>query len=82
MKESEGYGNIRLLFLNDVEDEPGHFRSWEVRIINNLPLMVIGKIITEGVLIFSRNEAIRVDFETSVLGVAQESYMIQEPHCA
>ena len=38
----------------------------EVRIINNLPLVVIGKMITEGTLIYSINENIRVDFETSV----------------
>jgi predicted nucleotidyltransferase len=38
----------------------------EVRIINNLPLVLLGKIITEGTLIYSRNEVIRVDFETSV----------------
>lgn len=38
----------------------------EVRVINNLPLIVTGKIITEGLLIYSKNEADRVDFETSV----------------
>jgi hypothetical protein len=38
----------------------------EVRIINNLPLVILGNIITEGRLIYSRNENIRVDFETGV----------------
>jgi predicted nucleotidyltransferase len=38
----------------------------EVRIINNLPLVILGKTITEGALIYSRDEIIRVDFETSV----------------
>ena len=38
----------------------------EVRIINNLPLVILGKMITEGALIYSRDEVIRVDFETSV----------------
>ena len=38
----------------------------EVRIINNLPLVILGNIVTEGVLIYSRNEMLRVDFETSV----------------
>jgi uncharacterized protein len=38
----------------------------EVRIINNLPLMILGEMITEGVLIYSRDEVVRVDFETSV----------------
>lgn len=38
----------------------------EVRVINNLPLVILGKTITEGALIYSRDEIIRVDFETSV----------------
>jgi predicted nucleotidyltransferase len=38
----------------------------EVRVVNTLPLIVTGKIITEGLLIYSRNEVARVDFETSV----------------
>ena len=38
----------------------------EVRIINKFPLVILGKMITEGVLIYSRNEVVRVDFETSV----------------
>ena len=38
----------------------------EVRIINNLPLVILGTIITEGALIYSRDENTRVDFETSV----------------
>ena len=38
----------------------------EVRIINNLPLVLLGNIVTEGVLIYSRDEILRVDFETSV----------------
>jgi predicted nucleotidyltransferase len=38
----------------------------EVRIINNLPLVILGNIVTEGALIYSRDEILRVDFETSV----------------
>ncbi len=38
----------------------------EVRIINNLPLVITGEIITEGTLIYSRNEVVRVDFETAI----------------
>ena len=38
----------------------------EVRIINNLPLVILGNIVTEGILIYSRDDALRVDFETSV----------------
>ena len=38
----------------------------EVRIINNLPLVILGNIVTEGDLIFSSDEIHRVEFETSV----------------
>jgi len=38
----------------------------EVRTINDLPLIIKGQIIAEGLLIFSANEIRRVDFETRV----------------
>ena len=38
----------------------------EVRIINNLPLVIKGQIISDGFLIYSANEVERVDFETRV----------------
>ena len=38
----------------------------EVRISNHLPLMLLGEMITEGTLIYSRDEISRVGFETSV----------------
>ena len=38
----------------------------EVRIINKLPLIILGNIVTEGFLIYSKDESLRVDFETSV----------------
>jgi len=40
----------------------------EVRIVNFLPLTVKGKIVTEGIRIYSANESERVNFEKSVLG--------------
>ncbi len=39
----------------------------EVRIINNLPLTITGKIVTEGIRIYSADEIERVNFETFVL---------------
>lgn len=39
----------------------------EVRIVNNLPLTFKGKIVTEGIRIYSADEIERVMFETSVL---------------
>jgi len=38
----------------------------EVRIINNLPLVIKGQIISNGFLIFSVNDVERVDFETRI----------------
>ena len=38
----------------------------EVRIINQLPLVLKGKIVTDGALIYSVDDAERVQFETSV----------------
>lgn len=38
----------------------------EVRIMNNLPLVIKGQIISDGLLIFSADEVERVDFETRV----------------
>jgi predicted nucleotidyltransferase len=57
---------LELSLALEIDEELGSGVASEVRIINNLPLVVTGKIITEGLLIFSRNETIRVDFETSV----------------
>jgi len=36
----------------------------DVRIINSLPLAVAGKIITEGLLIYCRDDEARIDYET------------------
>jgi predicted nucleotidyltransferase len=40
----------------------------EVRIVNNLPLTIKGKIVTKGIRIYSANESERVNFEKCVLG--------------
>ncbi|MBW1717855.1 MAG: nucleotidyltransferase domain-containing protein [Deltaproteobacteria bacterium] len=57
---------LELSLALEIDEKLGSGVACEVRIINNLPLVLTGKIITEGMLIFSRNETIRVDFETSV----------------
>ncbi len=36
----------------------------DVRIINSLPLAVAGKVITEGLLIYCRDDEARIDYET------------------
>jgi predicted nucleotidyltransferase len=57
---------LELSLALEIDEKLGGGVASEVRIMNDLPLVVIGRIITEGVLIFSRNDIIRVDFETSV----------------
>ena len=60
------YLELELSLSLEIDDKIGSGGRTEVRIINNLPLVVIGNIITEGRLIYSINENVRVDFETSV----------------
>jgi predicted nucleotidyltransferase len=43
-----------------------HAAQSEVRIINHLPLVVKGRILTDGVIIYCVDEAARVDFECGV----------------
>lgn len=40
-------------------------RNADVRIINDAPLMLKGSVVTEGILVYERDEASRVDFEVS-----------------
>ncbi len=55
------------LFLSlEIDEKMNSCVASEVRIINNLPLVIKGEIITNGLLIFSKNEEARIDFETSI----------------
>jgi predicted nucleotidyltransferase len=61
-------GNMRLelmLALELDEELPDGVKA-EVRVINDLPLVVKGRIITTGILIYSRDDSLRADFEASV----------------
>lgn len=60
------YLNLELSLALEIDEKLESGIPSEVRIMNELPLMIKGNIITEGVLIFSGNETIRVDFETSI----------------
>ena len=57
---------LELSLSLEVDGKLGNGVVADVRVINNLPLVLKGKIITEGFLIYSRNEILRVNFETSV----------------
>ncbi|MBW1957263.1 MAG: nucleotidyltransferase domain-containing protein [Deltaproteobacteria bacterium] len=60
------YLELELTLSLEIDSKIGSDVKTEVRIINNLPLVITGNIITEGRLIYSINENVRVDFETSV----------------
>ena len=60
------YLKLELSLSLEVDEKLGNGVVSDVRVINNLPLVLKGKIITEGFLIYSRNETLRVNFETSV----------------
>jgi len=60
------YLKLELSLSLEIDAKIGNGVKTEVRVINNLPLVILGNIITEGSLIYSINEKVRVDFETSV----------------
>lgn len=51
-----------------VDEALGHRVDTEVRIINHLPLPVVGRILTEGHLVYSISEDIRIAYETRMRG--------------
>jgi predicted nucleotidyltransferase len=38
----------------------------EVRVLNHLPLVVKGMVLTEGILLYSRDETKRIEYETTI----------------
>jgi hypothetical protein len=60
------YLKLELSTSLEIDEKLGYQVASEVRVMNILSLMVAGNIITEGILIFSRDEATRIDYETSI----------------
>ncbi|MCF8025851.1 MAG: nucleotidyltransferase domain-containing protein [Desulfobacteraceae bacterium] len=60
---SESFLEIELDLALEIDQHLGHVIETDVRAINNLPLMFVGRILTEGILIYSRDESARVEFE-------------------
>ena len=58
--------DIDLSLALEFDDIIGHGCNVDVRSINNMPLLMKGKLVTEGILLYSRNDAFRVEFETNV----------------
>jgi hypothetical protein len=56
--------NLELSLALRIDESLDHMVQSEVRVINHLPLVVKGRILTDGVLIYSRAEHPRIEFET------------------
>ena len=63
---STKYLELELFLSLEIDEKMDSCVASEVRIINDLPLVIKGEIITNGLLIFSKNEEARIDFETSI----------------
>lgn len=59
------YLELELTLALEIDNKIDSCAASEVRIINDLPLVIKGEIITNGLLIYSKDEEARIDFETS-----------------
>ena len=57
---------VELDLALELDRSLGHKVETEVRAINSLPLMFLGRIVTDGILLYSRDESARVEFEVGV----------------
>ena len=55
---------LTLRIQLDLTDQADIFKA-DVRIINDAPLVLRGRVVTEGVLVYVRDEVERVEFETA-----------------
>jgi predicted nucleotidyltransferase len=58
--------NLEMTLALKIDKKLKQGPASDVRIINSFPLAVAGKIITEGVLIYCRDDKARVDYETAI----------------
>jgi predicted nucleotidyltransferase len=58
--------NLELSLSLRIDENLGHIVQSEVRVLNHLPLIVKGRILADGELIYSRAEDRRIEFETQV----------------
>ena len=68
VKEVAGGRHLSLelgISLEFDEELTGNVQS-DFRIINDLPLSFLGQIVTDGILIYSRDDVTRIGFEVSV----------------
>ncbi len=57
--------DLEMTLALEIDKKLKHGPESDVRIMNSLPLAVAGKIVTEGILIYCRDDEARVDYETS-----------------
>lgn len=58
--------SLELSLSLEIERQLKDAPPCDVRILNHLPLTVAGEIITDGILIYCRDDAFRIDYETSL----------------
>ena len=58
--------NLELSLALRIDEDLDHIVQSEVRVVNHLPLVVKGRILADGELIYSRDERSRIEFETQV----------------
>jgi len=58
--------NNELSLALEFDEILGSKTNVDVRSINTMPLMIKGNIVTEGILMYSRDDGVRVEFETNV----------------
>ena len=58
--------NLQMTIALRIDEMIGRRIDSEVRIMNDLPLIIKGQVVTEGTLIYSRDNDLLVDVETSI----------------
>jgi predicted nucleotidyltransferase len=58
--------DLELSLSLEIDVALKHRIESEVRVINNLPLVIKGEIVTGGILIYCIRDEVRIDFETQV----------------
>jgi len=58
--------DLEMILALEIDKKLKQGPASDVRIINSLPLTVAGKIITEGLLIYCRDDEARIDYETII----------------
>ncbi len=58
--------SIQMAISLEIDEKLKIRQNSEVRIMNDLPLIIKGQIVTEGIIIYSKNEDLRIDVESHI----------------